>query len=335
MCVGATRRGKELAANVNDSVWALNGDTVVLNCSHPATAGATWNRKATDGTVSAVSSTTVASVGSTVTVSMSSSLNGTSYRCILSDLNSNRVFESGRITLLLGGTWTLVDHFHFHVHFLHLDEINMTCASQATVCATETQTLMKRCTISGLPVPNITVQKMSGPASSLPSASLSGLTFSAVALEDRGVYTLTGKNILEEKRVNVSVRPGVDICGKKSTKFTFRYLASVLEAPMMVIISIPDTIFCPNLALINYTAKGIPAPNITWNSSLAERSVVHTPKDYSIGITSFVESTLEITAEREDNQISFCVTAENSVASTSQCYSRNVTCKDDIVLDSE
>ena len=99
----------------------------------------------------------------------------------------------------------------------------MTCASQATVCATETQTLMKRCTISGLPVPNITVRKMSGPSSSLPLVSLSGLTFSAVALEDRGVYTMIGRNILEEKRVNVLVRLGVDICGKKSNEFKFRY----------------------------------------------------------------------------------------------------------------
>ena len=104
---------------------------------------------------------------------------------------------------------------------------------------------------------------------------------------------------------------------------------------MVVNISIPDIIGCFNFALISYTAKGIPAPNITWNSSLAERAVVYAPNEYSIGITSFVESTLEITPQREDNQISFCVTAENSVASTSQCYSRNVTCKDVIVLDSE
>ena len=117
---------------------------------------------------------------------------------------------------------------------------------------------------------------------------------------------------------------------RRATKFTVRYLACVLVAPTGRI-SIPDTIFCLNLALINYTANGIPAPNITWNSSLAERAVVHTPSDYLIGISSFVESMLEITAQREDNQISFCVTVENSVASTSQCYSRNVTCKDVVV----
>ncbi|XP_065826314.1 neural cell adhesion molecule 1-like isoform X2 [Oscarella lobularis] len=291
---GASSREKDLAANVDDSVWALNGDTVVLNCSHPDTIGDVWSQRAPDGTVSSVSPAAVQAFvgGSMLTLSMSPSLNGTSYRCVLTDLNVNRLFESGWITVLLG------------------DAINMTCASQATVCATETQTLMKRCTISGLPTPIITVQKMSGTPSSLPSASLSGLTFSAVTLEDRGVYTVTGKNILEEKRFNVSVQLGVDIC----------------VAPMMVNISIPDTIGCLNLALINYTAKGLPAPNITWNSSVAKRTVVHAPKKYSTGITSFVESTLGITAQREDNQISFCVTAENSVASTSQCYSRNVTC---------
>ena len=94
----------------------------------------------------------------------------------------------------------------------------MTCASQATVCATETQTLTKRCAISGLPAPNITMQKISGPASSLPLASLSGLTFSAVTLKNRGVYTMTGQNILEDKEVSVSVQLGVDICGKKSNQ---------------------------------------------------------------------------------------------------------------------
>ena len=219
LCVGAITREKKLAANVDHSVWALNGDTVVLNCSHSDTLGDSWTQRVPDGTVSPVSPAAVQAFvgGSTLTVSMSPYLNGTSFRCVLTDLNVNRVFESGWITLLLGGTvvYACLPERRVDAHFPHIDKINLTCASQATVCATETQTLTKRCTISGLPVPNITVQKMSGPASSLPSASLSGLTFSAVALEDRGVYTLTGKNILEEKRVNVSVRPGVDICGKK------------------------------------------------------------------------------------------------------------------------
>ncbi|XP_065834333.1 neural cell adhesion molecule 1-like isoform X2 [Oscarella lobularis] len=291
---GATTREKAVVvANMNDSFWALNGDAVVLNCTHPATSGDIWSQQATDGTESAVPRALVRTFngGSALTVTMSPSLNGISYKCVLQDFRRNVVFESGWITLLLGV------------------EINMTCASQATVCATETQTLTKRCAISGLPAPNITVRKISGPASSLPLASLSGLTFSAVTLKNRGNYTITGQNILEDKQVNVSVQLGVDICVAPTGK-----------------ISIPDTIFCLNLALINYTAKGIPAPNITWNSSLAERAVVHTLDEYSTGITSFVESTLEITAKREDNQISFCVTAENSVASTSQCYSRNVIC---------
>ncbi|XP_065826349.1 uncharacterized protein [Oscarella lobularis] len=292
---GAITREKKLAANVDHSVWALNGDTVVLNCSHSDTLGDSWTQRVPDGTVSPVSPAAVQAFvgGSTLTVSMSPYLNGTSFRCVLTDLNVNRVFESGWITLLLG------------------DKINLTCASQATVCATETQTLTKRCTISGLPVPNITVQKMSGPASSLPSASLSGLTFSAVALEDRGVYTLTGKNILEEKRVNVSVRPGVDIC----------------VAPIVIGMFIPDPIGCLNVALFNYTVTGIPSPSITWVHSFGARAVVHTLAE-SNGITSFVKSTLEIKARRNDGQSSICVEAENGVipiTSTRRCFRINVT----------
>ena len=98
------------------------------------------------------------------------------------------------------------------------EEISMTC--QATVCAMVGQSLVKRCAISGLPAPNISVRKISGPASSLPLASLSGLAFSAVTLEDRGIYTITGQNILEVKTLEASVQLGVDICGKKQRVYT-------------------------------------------------------------------------------------------------------------------
>ena len=97
--------------------------------------------------------------------------------------------------------------------------MNVTCPSQATVCATVSQSLTKRCTVSGIPMPNITVQKLSGPASSLPSANQFGLTFSAVALEDRGIYAVTAKNVLEEKTSGVSIQLGVDICGNKLPRY--------------------------------------------------------------------------------------------------------------------
>ena len=92
----------------------------------------------------------------------------------------------------------------------------MTC--QATVCAMVGQSLVKRCTISGLPAPTVAVQKMSGPASPLPLASSSGLIFSAATLENRGIYTITGQNLLEVKTLEVSIQLGVDICGKKATR---------------------------------------------------------------------------------------------------------------------
>ena len=53
MCVGASIREKAVVANVNDSVWALNGDTVAINCHHVATSGDIWSQRAPDGTESA------------------------------------------------------------------------------------------------------------------------------------------------------------------------------------------------------------------------------------------------------------------------------------------
>ena len=105
--VGARTREKAVSgvpANVDDSLWALNGDTVVLNCRHPATSGDIWSQRAPDGTESAAPGPVrVANVGSTLTASMSPSLNGTSYKCILTDFRGTRVFESGWIKLFLGG----------------------------------------------------------------------------------------------------------------------------------------------------------------------------------------------------------------------------------------
>ena len=106
---GASTREKSVLANVNDSVWALNGDTVTINCSHPATSGDIWSQRAPDGTESASPpAVRVPNVGSTLTVSMSPSLNGTSHKCILQDFRGTRVFESGWITLFLGGRPTIV-----------------------------------------------------------------------------------------------------------------------------------------------------------------------------------------------------------------------------------
>ena len=209
----------------------------------------------------------------------------------------------------------------------------MTCTGQATVCATVGQSVVKRCAISGLPAPDITVQKMSGPASPLPLASSSGLTFSASTLDDRGIYTMIGNNTLQVKRVNVSVQLGVDICGKKKHKVTFyQYLAFVLVAPTVVDVYFPDPIVCSNLILVNYAVSGIPTPRVTWGPLLGERTVVRSPIESknTDRVTSIVTSTLEIRAERTDTNSSICAEATNEVipiTSTRRCFTINVTCK--------
>ena len=209
----------------------------------------------------------------------------------------------------------------------------MICTGQATVCAMVGQSFVKHCTISGLPAPDITVQKISGPASPLPLASFSGLTFSASTLDDRGIYTMIGNNTLQVERVNVSVQLGVDICGKTKHKVTFyRYLAFVLVAPTVVDVYFPDPIVCSILTLVNYAVSGIPAPRVTWGPLLGERTVAHSPVESknTDRVASVVTSTLEIRAERTDTNSSICAEATNGVipiASTRRCFTINVTCK--------
>ena len=92
---------KVVVADVNDAVWAFNGDTIVLNCSHPATSGDVWSQRTPDGTESPGPPTVrTPKVGSTFTVTASPSLNGNSYKCILQDFRGIRIFESGWITIL-------------------------------------------------------------------------------------------------------------------------------------------------------------------------------------------------------------------------------------------
>ena len=100
-------------------------------------------------------------------------------------------------------------------------------------------------------------------------------------------------------------------------------------APIVIGMFIPDPIGCLNVALINYTVTGIPAPNITWVHSFGARAVVYTLAE-SNGITSIVKSILEIEAQRNDGQSSICVEAENGgipFSGTTRCFRINVTCK--------
>ena len=103
----------------------------------------------------------------------------------------------------------------------------MNCTNETTSCVKVGETLKKRCVITGLPEPNVTVSKITETALSrrLPSAHLSGLTFNNVALTDRGTYRLTTKNILQEISSDIAVRTGVEIC----SEFTVRLLNFILD----------------------------------------------------------------------------------------------------------
>ncbi|XP_065828469.1 uncharacterized protein [Oscarella lobularis] len=298
LVTGSTRE-KEVEANVNDFVWALNGDTVLLNCSHPATSGDTWSQRAANGKESpAPPAVRTATVGSTFTVLMSPSLNGTSYKCILQDFQANRVFESGWNMLLLG------------------EEIRVSCTRRATSCVNIGETLNKHCVVTGLPEPNVTVSKISGRAlaTRLPLANRSGLTFSDVTLTDRGTYRLAAENVLQEIREDISVRAEEDICW----------------APVVVSFLISDPIVCLHNVRINFTVKGIPAPNITWSWStlLSEKITIssHINSIYSDEITSVVMFALEIqNVHRGDSNI--CMKADNGASpSLQRCVRLNITC---------
>ena len=84
-----------------------------------------------------------------------------------------------------------------------------------TDCVKVGETLRKRCVITGLPEPNVTVSKITETDSStrLPSVDLSGLTFDDVELSDRGTYRLEARNVLQRKEIDVVVATESDICG--------------------------------------------------------------------------------------------------------------------------
>ena len=111
--------------------------------------------------------------------------------------------------------------------FVFSDKIKLNCTIQISDCVKVQKTLKKPCIITGLPEPNVTVSKITETALSkrLPSAHLSGLTFSDVALTDRGTYRVTAKNILQEISSDIAVRTGVEIC----CEFTVRLLNLVLD----------------------------------------------------------------------------------------------------------
>ncbi|XP_065826249.1 netrin receptor unc-40-like isoform X2 [Oscarella lobularis] len=292
---GANRE-KVLAQNADDSIWALDGDSIRLVCRHSRTSIAQWFRRSVNGAVTQlVRAITTTNVGTVLTLTMSQSLNGSSYRCRLIAVGLSPVFDSGQNRLLLG------------------DEIKVNCSNEMTACVKVGETLKKRCIITGLPEPNVTVFKITKTSLSrrLPSADRSGLTFNNVALTDRGTYRVTAKNILQENSSDIAVRTEVEIC---------------LE-PVVNNFLIPDPVVCLQTARINFTVKGIPTPNVTWSSLFSARMIINvTDSVDSDEVTSVVASALEIrNVQRGDSNI--CVTADNGIPpSLQRCARLNVTC---------
>ena len=126
---------------------------------------------------------------------------------------------------------------------------------------------------------------------------------------------------------------------RSSKLHEFLYIVSVLlsVAPTAARIFIPDATVCFNLAIINYTVKGNPAPRVTWSQLFGERAfAVNRSSIESDGITSTVMSTLEIRTEQNDSrrQSLTCVEAENgaiSITSTKMCFMINAKCKNSVV----
>ncbi|XP_065826328.1 uncharacterized protein [Oscarella lobularis] len=294
---GANRE-KVLVQNADHSIWALNGDSIRLVCRHSRTSLSQWFRRSANGAETQIDPrvpVTTANVGSVLTLTMSQSLNGSSYRCRLVDVGLSPVFDSGQYSLLLG------------------DEIKVNCTNEMIACVKVGETLKKGCIITGLPEPNVTVSKIAETALSrrIPSADPSGLTFKDVALTDRGTYRLTTKNILQEISSDFAVQTGVEIC----------------LAPVVNNFLIPDPVVCLQTARINFTVKGIPTPNVTWSPLFSARMVISTTDSVdSDGVTSVVASSLEIrNVKRGDSNI--CVTADNGIPpSLQRCARLNVTC---------
>ena len=100
---------------------------------------------------------------------------------------------------------------------------------------------------------------------------------------------------------------------------------------MVVSFLISDPIVCLHNVRINFTVKGIPAPNITWSWStlLSEKITIssHINSIYSDEITSVVMFALEIqNVHRGDSNI--CMKADNGASpSLQRCVRLNITCK--------
>ena len=106
--------------NVDDLIWALDGDSVRLVCRHSRASIGQWFRRWPNGTETQVApdlSSTTRNVGSVLTLTMSQSLNGSSYRCRLFDLTPAEVFASGQNSLLLGGSTVLMSLICCHSLF--------------------------------------------------------------------------------------------------------------------------------------------------------------------------------------------------------------------------
>ena len=108
-------------------------------------------------------------------------------------------------------------------------------------------------------------------------------------------------------------------------------ISFALVAPVVDNFLIPDPVVCLETARINFTVKGIPAPNATWSYLFPERMVIRTTDSLdSDGVTSIVASALEIrNVQRGDNSINICVKADNGISpSLQRCARLNVTCKE-------
>ena len=87
---------------------------------------------------------------------------------------------------------------------------------------------------------------------------------------------------------------------------------------------------CYTSAIVDFTAKGIPAPQITLSPSPSGRATVGatTVSKDTDGVTSVVKTTLEIRDIRvSDNNTKFCATADNGIPPISaECFQLDVTC---------
>ncbi|XP_065831886.1 neural cell adhesion molecule 1-A-like isoform X2 [Oscarella lobularis] len=304
--LGVKAKRQELALDSQDAtLWTLQGNDVLLNCdrSYNRNLRPFWQERLPDGqTTTLYASTQRALVGffsGRITLELknvSQALNGSSYQCYIP---SSWPFRSGWLTILVG------------------DKLSFTCENKsAAACTKIGQTLEKPCEFrSGFPLPSVTVEKLGAQsAARVPLVDLDKLTFNAVRLEDRGVYRVRAKNVLEETIVDVAIRPEIDIC----------------MAPVPGRLSIHDPVDCHRTTFINYTVTGIPTPEIRWRPRLKGRTVVERTilTKASNRITSIATSTMELhDVERSDGDVRFCIDADNGVSPlSSTCFRINITC---------